>query len=190
MPTHLADLSDKKLQKWQEAELLGQKRVNYFGIGQITAYPKNRIEITKNELKIYENKNEYSIPRSNYEDFYFQDLNTVIYNIKKISYSNPNRIFAKKEGLWGIIDKNENVISNFQYEDVIGLNAKEIVELKENNKKYDIEYKNIKLPKNNIFLVKKGNKSAVIDENGKILIPYKEIKFDMPSYKTILHQEP
>ena len=150
------------------------KNDEYFGIGQIISYPNDYIEKTKDSINIFEKKKTYSIPLSNYEDVYFQDSNTIIYNIKNISLSNPNRIFVKKQGLWGIIDKSENIIADFQYEDITSLPVKENVELIENDKKYDLKYKNPIFPKESYFLVKKDNKFSVIDINGTPLIPYKE----------------
>ena len=150
------------------------EKENYFGIGEIKSNIKNYIDLSGDDIKIFENKNIYSIPKKNYEDFYFQDLNTIIYNVKNISYSNPDRIFAKKGNKWGIIDKYENIISGFQFDDVFGLNVKEIVKLEENGKKYNFDYKNVVVPKNNVFMVKKGGKYAVINDNGDILIPYQQ----------------
>ena len=159
-----------KINSFKNIALTAFPKEDNFGIGKVLSYPKNHIEITNDNLKIYENEEVYQIPRKNYEDFYFQDSNTIIYQIKNISFADPNRIFAKKNGYWGIIDKNENVISDFQYNDIMGLNAKEDVELTKNNKKYDLNYENIVFPSNNIFLVRKDDLYNVIDINGKTLV--------------------
>jgi len=145
------------------------KKENYFGVGQIKSDLKNYITVSKDKIEISDNKKVYTILKKDYDDFYFQDSNTIIYNVKNISFSNPNRIFAKKNGLWGIIDKNQNVIADFQYEDIKGFQAEEEIELKEDNKKYDLKYKNVNFPKKNIFLVKKGKKYGLIDINGEVL---------------------
>lgn len=127
---------------------------------------------SKSGLLISENGKEYVIP-SEYDDFYFQDSNLAIYKRLGISYSNPDLIIAKKNGKWGIINKQNKKVVDFIYDWVIMQNALVDEKISVNKNDVTFDYKNISFPQSDLILVGKKDKYGVISRTGHILIPLK-----------------
>lgn len=137
-------------------------------------YPQEGIkkfkENNKYGLLIKKNGLNYQIP-AEYQDFYFQDSHSAMYQKLGISYSNPDLIIAKKDGKWGIIDKNNKIVDDFKYKQVITLNAitREKIDITKNA--IFIKYQNSEFPSPEIVLVNQNDKFGVIKRDGSVLIP-------------------
>lgn len=114
----------------------------------------------------------YEIP-AEYQDFYFQDSHSAIYQKLGISYSNPDLIIAKKDGKWGIIDKNNKIIDDFKYKSVLTLNAITRENIDITKKAISISYQGSEFPSPEIVLVNQNDKFGVIKRDGSVLIPLK-----------------
>lgn len=143
------------------------KFINYSPSG-IYKYKKGR----KFGLVISEKGKNYIIP-SEYDDFYFQDSNLAIYKRLGISYSNPDLIIAKKNGKWGVINKQNNKVVDFIYDWVIMQNATVDEKINVNKRNVTFDYKNITFPQSDLIIVGKNDKYGVINRTGNILIPLK-----------------
>lgn len=121
-------------------------------------------------LVIAKNGGNKIIP-AEYQDFKFQDSNSAIFAQLNISFSNPERIVAKKGDKWGIIDEDNNVVVDFQYNDVIMLEAiaYEVIETSKNGVVF--KYESIVFPGSTLLLVQKDTNFGVIDKDGKEIIP-------------------
>lgn len=121
-------------------------------------------------LLIRKNGENFMIP-AEYQDFNFQDSHSAIYQKLGISYSNPDFILAKKDGKWGIIDKNNKIVDDFKYKQVVTLNAitREKIDITKNS--IDIHYQNSEFPSPEIVLVNQNDKFGVIKKDGSVIIP-------------------
>lgn len=126
----------------------------------------------KSGLLISENGKEYVIPLE-YDDFYFQDSNLAIYKRLGISYSNPDLIIAKKNGKWGVINKENKKVVDFIYDWVIMQNAVVDEKITVNKNDVTFDYKSISFPQSDLIIVGKNDKYGVINRTGHILIPLK-----------------
>lgn len=126
----------------------------------------------KSGLLISEKGKEYIIP-SEYDDFYFQDSNLAIYKRLGISYSNPDLIIAKKNGKWGVINKQNERVVDFIYDWVIMQNALVDEKISVNKNDVTFSYKSISFPQSDLILVGQKDKYGVINRTGHILIPLK-----------------
>ena len=138
-------------------------------------YPERGMYITKNKngkqgLVIADAEKNYIIPEE-YDEFKFQDSNTGIFKQLGISFSDENSILAKKKGKWGLIDKNNNVIEDFQYDKVITLASKPKAVATFDENGVNIKYESMDFPGSNLILVKKDKKYGVIDRKGNVIIP-------------------
>lgn len=80
-----------------------------------------------------------------------------IYEIatRNSGYFSEGIIAAKKDGKWGVIDENGNVVINFEYD---------------NSPYLDHNYNNLI---DKYIIVEKNGKSGCIDKNGKVLVDFK-----------------
>lgn len=123
-------------------------------------------------LMIRNNDKNFKIP-AEYEDFYFQDSHSSIYQKLWISYSNPDLIIAKKDGKWGIIDKNNKIVDDFKYKEVLTLNAITREKIDFTKSAISIRYQGSEFPSPDIVLVNQNDKFGVIKRDGSVLIPLK-----------------
>lgn len=129
---------------------------------------------SKYGLMIRKNGEDFTIP-AEYQDFYFQDSHSAIYQKLGISYSNPDLIIAKKDGKWGIIDKDNKIVDTFKYTEVVTLNAitREKIDIDLIKNIISIKYQGSEFPSPEIVLVSQNDKFGVIKRDGSILIPLK-----------------
>lgn len=151
-------------------------------------YPSNGIYVTKNKnkygLKIISDNNLKIIP-AEYEDFKFQDSDTAIYKQLGVSFSPPDRIPAKKKGKWGVITYGNDIIVDFQFDEIMMLPANIESEADFNKNGVKIKYKKIKFPKSyisnnytnasagtstDVMIVKKDKLYGLIDMDGDYII--------------------
>jgi len=166
------------------------KKYNKVGFLKFYNYPKEGMLLTsfgrKKGLIIFQKEGNKVIPKQ-YEDFYFQDMNSLIYRTLGITYSNNEAILAKKDGKWGIINKNNEIISDFQYDKIVQANAKEnaILSHKMYGRNVDIHLNSIEFPKKDYIIVEKGNLAGVINSKGENLVPLKE-RFNKQQLENLL----
>lgn len=121
-------------------------------------------------LLIRNNGENFKIPAV-YQDFYFQDSHSAIYQKLGISYSNPDLIIAKKDGKWGIIDKNNKIIDDFKYQSVLTLNAITREDIYVDRNSISIRYQGSEFPSQELVLVSQNDKFGVIKRDGSVIIP-------------------
>ncbi len=140
-------------------------------------FPKTGMYVTKSKqgklgIVICKNNGNKIIPQE-YQEFKFQDSNTGIYKQLGISFDNPNRILAKKNDKWGIIDEDNNVVTDFIYDSFVVLAARPFSVTNFDKSGVNIKYKKIEFPYSNILLAKKEKLYGVINRDGDVLIPFK-----------------
>lgn len=121
-------------------------------------------------LLIRKNGENFIIP-AEYQDFNFQDSHSAIYQKLGISYSNPDLIIAKKDGKWGIIDKNNKIVDDFKYQSVLTLNAITKEDICVDRNAISIRYQGSEFPSQELVLVSQNDKFGVIKIDGSVIIP-------------------
>lgn len=121
-------------------------------------------------LLIRKNGENFIIP-AEYQDFNFQDSHSAMYQKLGISYSNPDLILAKKDGKWGIIDKNNKIVDDFKYQSVLTLNAITREDICVDRNAISIRYRGSEFPSPELVLVSQNDKFGVIKRDGSVIIP-------------------
>ena len=154
--------------------------VNAKSFIKIQNFPQNGLHLTKDNsnnygLIIYDEKRGNKVIPNEYSQFYFQDSDNFMYKFLNMSFSNTDRIIAKKNNKWGIINSDNKVVADFKYDFITGMSAKNEYEINYDTAGIYINNKKITFPENNLFLVYKDNLCGVINENGETVIPLKEL---------------
>ncbi len=127
-----------------------------------------------------------------YEDFYIQDKGTTVFQQFQISYSNPDYIIVKKDGKWGILNTDGTISVDFQYEQIVMLEATIDEDIDKIGDNLVLTYKSITFPQENYLIAKKDGMTYIIDKKGKIYAQKKtvknEITFNDTSSKDFLNE--
>lgn len=173
--------SNKRTQKCSDIQPIQSfcDRCNKENFLKFSNYPQSKIYIksdvsTSNYAYIFD-KNGDKFEIRNVRRLNFPDSNTLIYKFLGVSYSNSERILTQAyNDKWGIIDRNGNVIVDYQYDSAVTLSAKDKSEVKYDGKNVYIIYKGIEIPYEDLVMVTKDGLSGVINKDGNILIPLKK----------------
>lgn len=105
-----------------------------------------------------------------FDEFYFQDSASAIYQQFNISYSNPDAIVAKKAGKWGIIDKYGNSVVDFKYDNIVMADAVVKEKLKTVGDTIELTFKDMIFPQDDKLLVQEKGVEKVIDKKGNEIL--------------------
>ena len=130
----------------------------------IIAVPESNLRFSKVGFVRELGNNTYITIPAIYDDYYFPDGKSLISQEYDISYF-TNAIIVKKNGKWGIIDKNGNQLVDFVYDKIITFDP--VIDENVINRKP--VYSEISFPVKDKFIAFSGNNVYVIDLYGKIL---------------------